>query len=93
MSDLEITNRIIQTQSYQELIQVLRDLEQEEITIVSLTRGADKPKLWSVDKIITRVNYIRNGSFINMVTRANGIRAKIAEFILADNYGDGWELK
>lgn len=90
MTQDEITLKIVSANSYQELIDILNSLESP---VVSLSRGEDKPKIWGVDKIIRNVGHIRQGGSINLITRTHGLRSKIAEFILSNNYGDGWELK
>lgn len=90
MTQEEITIKVINSNSYQELIDILNGLD---TPIVSLSRGEDNPKIWGVDKIIRNIGHIRQGGSINLITRTCGLRAKVAEFIMANNYGDGWELK
>jgi len=90
MTEAEITIKIVNANSYQELIQILTDLDNP---IVSTSRGENNLRYWDVTKIISRINLIRSGLFPNQVTRACGLRAKVCELVLTDNYGDGWELK
>lgn len=41
--------------------------------------------------VIRAQSRVRYGERIQFITRANGLRAKVAELVLANNYGDPWQ--
>lgn len=45
----------------------------------------------SEEKLLKKMESIRAGAFPNLITRANGLRAKVCELVLCKNYNDPWE--
>jgi hypothetical protein len=81
-----ITQQVIDCGSYKELCAVIR----ERAPFISYSRNTSIE--WSADRIISNIKVVRNGgAFINGITRVNGLRSKVAELIMANNYGDNWE--
>lgn len=85
MTNLEKTQKIIDSQSWVELKEAIN----KHAPFISYSRST--PKEWSAETLIRNMELIRAGAPLNLVTRANGIRAKVAEFLYTDNYGDPWE--
>jgi len=72
MTNEEKTQKIIDCQSFNELDKVL-----DEIGDVEGSRGI----MYSPNQTRERIKMVRSGAFINMVTRGNGLRAKVAELM------------
>lgn len=81
----DLTQEIIDCNSFKELKKVV----EENAPFISHSRST--PVEWTAEIILTRINDVRNGAAINAMTRVNGLRAKVAELVLADNYGDPWK--
>ena len=81
----EITLRIVNSGSYQELVKIIEEVG----SFVSYSRPY--PVRWDAEKIIQGIKLVRKGWGINAITRVCGLRAKVAELVLSDNYGEPWE--
>ena len=81
----QITLRIINSGSYKELVDILNEVG----TFISYSRPM--PKEHNAERIIQGIGLIRQGWPINTVTRVCGIRSKVAELVISNNYGDPWE--
>ena len=81
----ELTQKIIDCGFYADLKKVII----ENAPFISYTRKVVRE--WSVDRLLTNIKRIREKEVdINAITRVNGLRSKVAELILADNYGEPW---
>ena len=69
---MEKTQKIINCQSFDELLRVLN-----EIGDIEGSRGY----FYTPKENIERVNMVINGAPINTVTRGNGLRSKVAELL------------
>jgi len=73
--------------SFKELLDLLKKSEHDgNGPIVSHSRTVEKEH--SYDKICKGIKAVRRGLPINYITRAMGLRAKVAELVMANNYGD-----
>lgn len=82
----DLTLLVIKANSWMELKSIIK----QYAPFVSYAKMT--PKEWDADLLLRNMEAIRNrGEFINRITRANGLRAKVAELILGENYGDPWE--
>ncbi len=83
--DMTRTRQVLACESIADLRKVVKELA----PFVSHSRPEAEP--WGEFKILASIEAIRQGATINHMTRVNGLRAKVAELILANNYGDSWE--
>ena len=81
----ELTQSVIECDSYKELVKVIRD----NAPFISYSRNT--PVEWTAERLIANIGAVRSGIPLNCITRANGLRSKVAELLLVDNYGDDWE--
>ena len=81
----DLTQRVADCNSWMEL----KSLIKSQAPFISWAKIT--PKEWPQEKILTSMELVRSGAHINLITRANGLRAKVAELILGKNYGDPWE--
>jgi len=81
----QVTLVVIKANSWLELKAVIK----QHAPFISY--GKMTPKEWTEDQLLRNMELVRNGNPIQYVTRANGLRAKVAELILGKNYGDPWE--
>lgn len=83
--ETEKTVQVIRCNSWMELKHYVRHFG----PFISYSSGESKP--WSAEQILANMEVIRHGGTLRLMTRANGLRAKVAELIMANNYGDPWE--
>jgi hypothetical protein len=84
LTEVQKTLIIINCESYKELKAAVLSLA----PFISYSRGI--PKEWTAEMVLDGITAIKAGHPINRMTRANGLRAKVAELILANDYGDNW---
>lgn len=48
------------------------------------------PKTYQAEELIDKMERVRTGSPIQLITRVCGLRAKVAELVLGSNYGEPW---
>jgi hypothetical protein len=70
--------------TFQELLEFLEKNERLNGPIISFSRGYPIEHPYSM--LINKIRAVKHGSFINWITRAEGLRAKVAELVLANNY-------
>ena len=73
----EATNAIAKCKSFEELEEVIKKYSP------FISSSVNPPVMWDKVRLIRRINRIREGHDISLVTRANGIRFKVAELLLA----------
>lgn len=83
--EVEQTFAVVKANSWMELKSVIK----QHAPFISYSRHA--PKEWSSEVILANMELVRRGHPINIITRANGLRAKVCELIMGENYGDPWE--
>ena len=79
------TRQVLACESMADLRKVVKELG----PFISYSRP--DAKAWGAEKILLSIIAIRQGATIIHMTRVNGLRAKVAELIMADNYGQPWD--
>lgn len=82
-----LSYHIAKCESYKELLDLIKKGEELGNTpITSFSRS--EPKEYNYKDVCGSIKRVRGGGPINWVTRAEGLRAKVAELHLANNYGN-----
>lgn len=87
----QVTLEVIECQSWMELKHTIK----RHAPFTSNSRST--PVEWSEERLLRNMEIIRHeykstqSCYLNHMTRANGLRAKVAELVLANNYGDPWQ--
>lgn len=67
------------------LIEACENFKELEAIIIEcepwVSHSRPEPVIWSADKLIERINMVKNGGEHNLVTRAYGIRDKMVELL------------
>ena len=80
-----ITQHVINCDTYQELKEVIH----KYAPFYSYSRSS--PKEWTEKLLLNNIGKVRKGGPIQLITRVNGLRAKVAELILSNNYDIPWD--
>lgn len=83
--EIQVTLDVIRAQSWIELKSIIK----KYAPFISYSRT--HPEEWSEERLLKNMDRVRYGERIQFITRANGLRAKVAELVLANNYGDPWQ--
>lgn len=79
-----LSYKISQCGSFKDLVEVLKG---PNMPIVSYSRT--KPIVYTASLILLGIKCVyHNQAFINTITRSEGLRAKVAELVMAKNYGE-----
>ncbi len=81
-TETELTLKVIKCGSFQELLELMQKYQ----AVTSHSRTT--PITWDYDKIVRGIRRIRQGYPINNMTRTCGLRAKVAELTMGNNYED-----
>ena len=74
-------------ESFKELLDLLEKNEKlGNQPLTSFSRS--EPKEFTYAVICMTIRQVRNGGQIQWIARAEGLRAKVAELVLSNNYGD-----
>jgi hypothetical protein len=83
--DMTRTSKVLACTTMSDLRKVVKELG----PFISYSRP--DAKVWGAEKILLSIIAIRQGAAIEHMTRVNGLRAKVAELVLANNYGQPWD--
>ena len=77
---------VAKCESFQDLLDFLSKNEKNNGPIISYTRPEGVEHTY--DSLVSRIKMVIYGEKIQWITRAEGLRAKVAELALAQNYSE-----